>query len=110
MDSNILTSPEYASRREEYKKRFYIPVLELSESTKELLLNYSKIAEDQLQAHVERINLRRLVFDGVPSAQCYGADLRLEFLDLGYELFADRATLESKFIAADVFDEGSALR
>ncbi|KAK1086614.1 hypothetical protein LTR48_003385, partial [Friedmanniomyces endolithicus] len=55
-------------------------------------------------------NLRRLVADGVPSAQCYGADLRLEFLDLGYELFADRSTLESQFIAADVFDEGSALR
>ncbi|KAK1027218.1 hypothetical protein LTS16_021690, partial [Friedmanniomyces endolithicus] len=55
-------------------------------------------------------NLRRLVADGVPSAQCYGADLRLEFLDLGYELFADRATLESKFIAADIFDEESGLR
>ncbi|KAK0356686.1 hypothetical protein LTR91_011678 [Friedmanniomyces endolithicus] len=163
MDNDILSSPEYASRREEYKKRFYIPVLELSESTKELLVEYSKIPEGQLQAHVERIrekawaiypypcigmgrflnlhisthplyhssilprlltgtqvyldlgcafaqNLRRLVFDGVPSAQCYGADLRLEFLDLGYELFADRATLESKFIAADVFDEESGLR
>ncbi|KAK0930463.1 hypothetical protein LTR29_016708 [Friedmanniomyces endolithicus] len=162
MDDNALSSPEYASRREEYKQRFYIPVLELSESTKKLLVEYSKIPEDQLQAHVERIrekawaiypypcigmgrflnlhisthplyhssilprlltgtqlyldlgcafaqNLRRLVFDGVPSAQCHGADLRLEFLDLGYELFADRATLESRFIAADVFDEGSAL-
>ncbi|KAK0867250.1 hypothetical protein LTR87_014657 [Friedmanniomyces endolithicus] len=163
MDSNILSSPEYASRREEYKKRFYVPVLELSESTKKLLVEYSKIPEDQLQAHVERIrekawaiypypcigmgrflnlhisthplypsellprlltgtqvyldlgcafaqNLRRLVADGVPSAQCYGADLRLEFLDLGYELFADRATLESKVIAADIFDEESGLR
>ncbi|KAK1022335.1 hypothetical protein LTS16_025787, partial [Friedmanniomyces endolithicus] len=55
MDSNILSSPEYASRREEYKKRFYVPVLELSESTKKLLVEYSKIPEDQLQAHVERI-------------------------------------------------------
>ncbi|KAK1071792.1 hypothetical protein LTR74_003164 [Friedmanniomyces endolithicus] len=147
MDSNILSSPEYASRREEYKKRFYVPALELRESTKEVLIKYSKIPEDQVQAHVERIvsststyqptpstppksspvlltgtqiyldlgcafaqNLRRLVADGVPSSQCYGADLRLEFLELGYELFADRATLDSKFIAADVFDEGSALR
>jgi len=55
MDNDILSSPEYASRREEYKKRFYIPVLELSESTKELLVEYSKIPEGQLQAHVERI-------------------------------------------------------
>ncbi|KAK0271683.1 hypothetical protein LTR54_006729 [Friedmanniomyces endolithicus] len=163
MDSNILSSPEYASRREEYKKRFYVPALELSDSTKEVLIKYSKIPEDQVQAHVERIrekawaiypypcigmgrflnlhisthplytseilprlltgtqiyldlgsafaqNLRRLVADGVPSSQCYGADLRLEFLDLGYELFNDRSTLKSKFIAADIFDEGSALR
>jgi len=55
MDDNALSSPEYASRREEYKQRFYIPVLELSESTKKLLVEYSKIPEDQLQAHVERI-------------------------------------------------------
>ncbi|KAK0785878.1 hypothetical protein LTR38_012182 [Friedmanniomyces endolithicus] len=114
MDNDILSSPEYASRREEYKKRFYIPVLELSESTKELLVEYSKIPEGT-QVYLDlgcafAQNLRRLVFDGVPSAQCYGADLRLEFLDLGYELFADRATLESKFIAADVFDEESGLR
>jgi SAM-dependent methyltransferase len=49
-------------------------------------------------------DLRRLVADGVDSKQCYASDLRLDFLDLGYELFRDKATLQSKFIAADIFD------
>lgn len=51
-------------------------------------------------------DLRRLVADGVDSSRCYGTDLRLDFLELGYELFRDRETLRSKFIAADVLEEG----
>ncbi|KAK3111879.1 hypothetical protein LTR53_012433 [Teratosphaeriaceae sp. CCFEE 6253] len=55
-------------------------------------------------------DVRRLVADGVDSSKCYGSDLRLDFIELGYELFNDRETLQSRFIAADVFDENSALR
>ena len=54
-------------------------------------------------------DIRRLVAHGVDSARCYGSDLRLDFIDLGYELFRDRSTLKSEFIAADVFDPDSAL-
>lgn len=55
-------------------------------------------------------DIRKLVADGVESRNCYGADLRLTFMDLGYELFHDRETLESKFIEADIFDDGSELK
>ncbi|KAK5116957.1 hypothetical protein LTR62_006678 [Meristemomyces frigidus] len=55
-------------------------------------------------------DIRRLVADGVLSEKCYGADLRLDFLNLGYELFNDRQSLKSKFIEADIFDANSGLR
>lgn len=55
-------------------------------------------------------DIRRLVADGVDSKQCYGADLRLEFLELGYELFRDKQTLKSEFIEANVFDDDSPLK
>lgn len=48
--------------------------------------------------------IRPLVAAGVPSSQLYGVDLRPEFFDLGYELFHDRESLETKFLAADIFD------
>lgn len=54
-------------------------------------------------------DIRRLVADGVDSSKCVGADLRLEFLDLGYELFRDKETLKSRFIEADIFEEENAL-
>lgn len=54
-------------------------------------------------------DIRRLVADGVDSKMCYASDLQLDFLDLGYELFRDRESLRSRFIAADVFDAGSPL-
>ena len=55
-------------------------------------------------------DIRRLVADGVDSSRCYGADLRLDFIDVGYELFKDKETLKSRFIAADIFDSKSALQ
>ncbi|KAK5113617.1 hypothetical protein LTR85_010846 [Meristemomyces frigidus] len=55
-------------------------------------------------------DLRRLVADGVDSSKCYGADLRLDFIDIGYELFRDKDTLKSTFIAADIFDPDSPLK
>ncbi|KAJ5156725.1 hypothetical protein N7492_009528 [Penicillium capsulatum] len=53
--------------------------------------------------------LRHLVFDGVPSENLYASDLRRDFFDMGYDLFADAETLRSPFIEADIFDDESAL-
>jgi len=53
--------------------------------------------------------LRKLVADGAHSENLYGSDLRPEFFDLGYKLFRDKESLNSTFIAADIFDESSAL-
>lgn len=55
-------------------------------------------------------DVRRLVADGVDSSRCYGADLRLDFIEIGYELFQDKQTLQSKFIAGDIFDPDSSLK
>ena len=55
-------------------------------------------------------DIRRLVVDGVDSSKCYGSDLRLDFVELGYDLFRDRETLQTKFIPGDIFDENSALK
>ncbi|KAK5130427.1 hypothetical protein LTR08_002126 [Meristemomyces frigidus] len=55
-------------------------------------------------------NIRRLVADGVDSGKCYGADITLDLIGLGYELFQDKETLKSKFIAADIFDADSQLK
>lgn len=54
-------------------------------------------------------DIRRLVADGVDSANCYGSDYQLDFIELGYELFKDKQTLKSEFIAADIFDDKSTL-
>ena len=50
-------------------------------------------------------DIRRLVADGVPGERLYGADLRLEFLELGYELFQDKASLKAHFLEGDIFEE-----
>lgn len=55
-------------------------------------------------------DIRRLVSDGAPSKNCYGSDLRLDFMSLGYNLFLDKDKLESKFIQGDVFDPDSELK
>jgi len=54
-------------------------------------------------------DIRRLVNDGVPAEKCYGSDLKLDFMDLGYDLFLDRDRLKTKFIQGDVFDSDSDL-
>lgn len=51
----------------------------------------------------------RKIYDGVPGENLYASDLRQDFFDLGYELFQDRSSLQSKFIPADVFDDNSEL-
>jgi len=53
--------------------------------------------------------IRQLVSDGVPSENCYGSDLRPEFIELGYELFKDREKLKATFLPADIFDDESPL-
>ena len=43
--------------------------------------------------------------DGARGENLYGADLRLEFLELGYELFQDKGSLKAHFLEGDVFEE-----
>ncbi|CAD6587884.1 MAG: hypothetical protein ASARMPRED_003269 [Alectoria sarmentosa] len=53
-------------------------------------------------------DLRHLVFDGALAENVYGVDIEKPFIDLGFELFLDRAKLPStNFIAADMFDPES---
>ena len=42
----------------------------------------------------------------MPSDRLYGTDLHPEFLELGYELFADRDFCAAHLFAADVFQDG----
>ena len=39
----------------------------------------------------------------MPSTSLYGAELRQDFIELGYELFKDRETLQSTFLVGDLF-------
>lgn len=55
-------------------------------------------------------DLRKLVHDGAPSENLWGAELKGGFLELGYELFLDRETLKAHFIEADVFDAEGLLK
>lgn len=55
-------------------------------------------------------DLRKLVHDGAPSKNLWGAELKGDFLELGYELFLDRETLKAHFIEADVFDAEGPLK
>jgi hypothetical protein len=53
-------------------------------------------------------DIRKLVRDGAPSKNTYGTDLKPVFMDIGYDLFLDRDTLQTTFIGADLFDESEA--
>jgi SAM-dependent methyltransferase len=53
--------------------------------------------------------VRKLVFDGAPSQNTYGADLSEELISTGYDLFKDRDKLQTTFMAADIFDDLSPL-
>ena len=50
-------------------------------------------------------DVRKLVADGAPSENIYGADLYGEFMELGYELFRDRKTLKSTFFPTDILND-----
>ncbi|RDL40145.1 Uncharacterized protein BP5553_00124 [Venustampulla echinocandica] len=49
-------------------------------------------------------DLRKLVHDGAPATNLWGAELEQEFINLGYELFLDKETFGGHFMQADVFD------
>ncbi|KAL8831867.1 MAG: hypothetical protein Q9191_000619 [Dirinaria sp. TL-2023a] len=51
-------------------------------------------------------DIRKLIYDGVPSDRLYGTDFNSDFLELGYELFADKETCAAHFFAANVFQDG----
>ncbi|KAF2014946.1 hypothetical protein BU24DRAFT_423865 [Aaosphaeria arxii CBS 175.79] len=55
-------------------------------------------------------DIRKLVYDGAPSENLVGSDLKKEFMDIGYDLFRDGTTLKATFIAADIFDPESDLK
>ena len=55
-------------------------------------------------------DIRKLVHDGAPSENMYGCDLRKDFMEIGYDLFLDKRTLETTFVAADIFEANSDLR
>ena len=52
-------------------------------------------------------DIRRLVLDGAPAERIYGLDLKAGLMDAGYDLFQDRDSLLSTFIAADILDDSS---
>ncbi|KAB8076969.1 hypothetical protein BDV29DRAFT_154219 [Aspergillus leporis] len=47
------------------------------------------------------------VFDSCPPENLYASDLHQEFSRIGHGLFLDHSTLNSQFLAADVFDGSS---
>ena len=53
-------------------------------------------------------DLRQLVHDGVASNRLYGIDIDHKFIDLGYDLFLDRSTLDTHFLAVDVLEPSAA--
>ncbi|MCJ1445224.1 MAG: hypothetical protein MMC23_005729 [Stictis urceolatum] len=52
-------------------------------------------------------DLRQLAADGIPSSQLVGLDIEKPLMDLGYDLFLDQDTLESKFHVLDLFKGAS---
>jgi len=55
-------------------------------------------------------DLRKLVHDGAPSSNLYGAELKPEFMSLSYELFFDKNTFGAHFMQADIFDPEGPLK
>ena len=48
-------------------------------------------------------DIRALVAAGAPAQNLYGADLRPEYTQLGYDLFKDRDRLEATFFSGNIF-------
>ena len=54
-------------------------------------------------------DIRKLIHDGAPADSLYACDFKPEFVDLGYQLFADKTSCKAHFIVADVFKDDSDL-
>ncbi|KAK3385502.1 hypothetical protein B0H63DRAFT_183533 [Podospora didyma] len=51
-------------------------------------------------------DIRKLAFDGAPATSLFGAELKADFIDLGYELFRDRDRANrATFFQADILDQ-----
>lgn len=48
--------------------------------------------------------MHKLVHDGAPRSSVFGAELRREFVEKGYDLFLDRETYGARIFVADVLD------
>lgn len=48
-------------------------------------------------------DVRKIVYDGAPAENVTATELEQGFIDMGYELFKDRDTLASRFVAGDFF-------
>ncbi|KAI5917884.1 hypothetical protein F4810DRAFT_694364 [Camillea tinctor] len=55
-------------------------------------------------------DIRKLVADGVPSQNIYGAEIESPFIDLGYELWRDKDTLQAHLMQADALTLENSLR
>ena len=55
-------------------------------------------------------DIRKLVHDGAPADHLWGVELLPDFIELGYELFNDRASLGAHFLTADIFDAEGPLK
>ncbi|KAB8227340.1 uncharacterized protein BDW43DRAFT_324032 [Aspergillus alliaceus] len=54
-------------------------------------------------------DLRYLTYQGAPSENLVGLDLRQDFINLGYELFNDRSTFKARFLTQDFFADTPAI-
>lgn len=54
-------------------------------------------------------DIRRLAYDGAPSENLVGLDLRNAVIELGYELFRDRDKLRARFISQNFFQNAPEL-
>lgn len=50
-------------------------------------------------------DIRQLILDGYPQTSVVGVDLYPQFINIGYELFRDKDTLQVKFLTGNIFDE-----
>ncbi|KAK0609972.1 hypothetical protein B0T17DRAFT_473363, partial [Bombardia bombarda] len=52
--------------------------------------------------------LRQLAFDGAPTPNLIGTDLRREFIDYGFDLFRDRESFGGRFVTGSMLDPDDA--
>ncbi|RYP57380.1 hypothetical protein DL769_009517 [Monosporascus sp. CRB-8-3] len=99
------------------------------DDARRLLETYARIPPDEVNAHVLAIpsyasmlkrlklgakyleigfclgqDIRKLVADGAPPQNIYGVELEAPFIDVGYDLFRDKETLQAHLMQADALD------